>query len=625
MAALGQAVVAREGGALQIRIANPIKEALEGASFVLNRIRVAGIEYRAMDERISVTSRYPGQETTGPAGVAMALRTVPVSQTVRGLVLAVKAYEKTVLNPAMTGSPQKARAAMLVYPAIGHWEAAGELVHRFHRTKRNRTGGSTREACLKQVSILLVAALIAGAQSNSSAGQTQEKLAKAASLARLHRFAEAERTIEGIKAPQDAKQAIAFHRLRASIDAGLHKPEECSVEMHTALRLSPNDPGLLKATALADLVWLEVQLQAGSHAGVPAALDNLRGLNLPDAERAELRHRVGEQLSSAHEFREAVVDLSESVRLDPSNAEWWAQLADAQLKAGNAKAALESAQEAKALHENADIEALLGDIHEAAGDSVSAARSFEEAVRLSPGEERFRLALAVELLQHQTFQPALKVLERSAIDFPQSSRIATALGLTLYLAGKEKAGIFKLLQAASLDPTFVPAIHYLGEISLIQSGLPEPKVVASECKYAAAHSSDDQSNTVCGALQARVASADPGIADWAPILHRLSLVVARSPNLSLARCEYGKALDQARDSGARMQLEACVRLDPNSIEAHYRLARMYDKIGWKDAARKELALRAAAEQRITALNSVREESVKRFLYSMVDDVSGRSK
>ncbi len=488
-----------------------------------------------------------------------------------------------------------------------------------YATKRNRTGVSTAEAFLK-LSILLVAALLVGAQTNSSSEQTQEKLAEAASLARLHRFAEAERAMEQVKAPEDPKQAIAFHRLRASIDAGLNKKQECSAEMHAALRLSPEDPGLLKATAVADLVWLEAQLQAGSHAGVPAALHDLRALNLPVGERAELRHRVGEQLWAAHEFRQAVVDLSESVRLDQSNAGWWAQLADAQLKAGNAKAALGSAQKAKALQDNAEIEALLGDIHEAAGDSVSAARSFEEAVHLSPGEERFRLALAVELLQHQTFQPALKVLERSAIDFPQSPRTATALGLTLYLAGKEKEGILKLLDAVSLDPTFVPAIHYLGEISLIQSGLPEPNVVASECKYAASHASDDQSNTVCGALQARVASADPATADWAPILHRLSLVVARSPNLTLARCEYGKALDQAHDSGARVQLEACVRLDPNSIEGHYRLARIYNKLGWNDSARKELALRAAAEQRVAALNSAREQSVKRFLYSMVDDV-----
>lgn len=466
---------------------------------------------------------------------------------------------------------------------------------------------------------LLITALLANAQSNASGDtQTQEKLAEAASLARLHRFEDAERVIQGINAPQDVKQGIAFHRLRASIDAALKKPQECSMEMHAALRLSPHDSGLLKATAVADLVWLDTQLKAKSQTGISDALDKLRSLNLPEGDRAELRHEIGGRLLVAHRFGDAVIDLSEAVRLAPSNAEWWAELADAQLKTSDAKAALTSAQHARTLHDNAETEALLGDAYEQSGDSVSAARSFEQAVRLSPNEERFRLALVVELLQHQTFKPALEVLERSAIDFPQSPRIATAIGLTLYLAGKEKEGTMKLLDAASMDPTFTPAFHYLGQISLLQSGSPEPTIVAAECAYADAHVSDDLSNIFCAALQSRVAAADPATANWTLITHRLSLVVARSPDNSLARCEYGKALDEAHDSRARVELKTCVHLDPDSIEGHYRLARIYNKLGWKEQAWQELAQRAAAERRITAANEARENSIKQFLYSMAE-------
>lgn len=76
MAELGRAIVEREGGKLSIRVAESAEEAVAGASFVLHSIRVGGIAARAQDEKTSIDNGYPGQETTGPGGVAMGLRTV---------------------------------------------------------------------------------------------------------------------------------------------------------------------------------------------------------------------------------------------------------------------------------------------------------------------------------------------------------------------------------------------------------------------------------------------------------------------------------------------------------------------------------------------------------------------
>ncbi len=78
MAKLGEAIVARHGGGLRIGIVRDLASAVDGASFILNSIRVGGIAARARDERIALEHGYPGQETTGPGGLAMALRTIPV-------------------------------------------------------------------------------------------------------------------------------------------------------------------------------------------------------------------------------------------------------------------------------------------------------------------------------------------------------------------------------------------------------------------------------------------------------------------------------------------------------------------------------------------------------------------
>ena len=53
------------------------KKALDGALFVNTQIRVGGNRMRAKDERICLDNMLIGQKTTGPAGFAKALRTIP--------------------------------------------------------------------------------------------------------------------------------------------------------------------------------------------------------------------------------------------------------------------------------------------------------------------------------------------------------------------------------------------------------------------------------------------------------------------------------------------------------------------------------------------------------------------
>ncbi len=76
---LCKALVERENGNLRIRVASTVEDAVSDAAFILSSIRVGGAQARAIDEKIAIRHGYPGQETTGPAGAAMALRTIPVA------------------------------------------------------------------------------------------------------------------------------------------------------------------------------------------------------------------------------------------------------------------------------------------------------------------------------------------------------------------------------------------------------------------------------------------------------------------------------------------------------------------------------------------------------------------
>jgi 6-phospho-beta-glucosidase len=47
---------------------------------------------------------------------------------VKGLVLAVKAYERTAIQAAVQGSSERAQTALLQYPPVGEWEPAGKVL-----------------------------------------------------------------------------------------------------------------------------------------------------------------------------------------------------------------------------------------------------------------------------------------------------------------------------------------------------------------------------------------------------------------------------------------------------------------------------------------------------------------
>lgn len=125
MAMLGQQVAP-----FPVRAVERLEDAVEGAAYVLSSIRVGGIATRARDERIAIEHGYPGQETTGPAGVAMALRTVPVVLAQARVIerLAPQAWYISFTNPA--GLISQAVAAHTKLRAIGICDTPSEMFHR---------------------------------------------------------------------------------------------------------------------------------------------------------------------------------------------------------------------------------------------------------------------------------------------------------------------------------------------------------------------------------------------------------------------------------------------------------------------------------------------------------------
>ncbi len=73
-----QHLVNKQGAPFKVEFTTDIVQAVRDSDFIYTAIRVGGEEGRAIDERIALRHGVLGQETTGPGGFAMALRTIPV-------------------------------------------------------------------------------------------------------------------------------------------------------------------------------------------------------------------------------------------------------------------------------------------------------------------------------------------------------------------------------------------------------------------------------------------------------------------------------------------------------------------------------------------------------------------
>lgn len=129
-ARLSREVVRRDGGSLRIRVAGSPEEAVEDSSFVLNSVRVGGIGTRAQDERASIACGYPGQETTGPGGIAMGQRTIPIAIEQARLVerVAPQAWIVNFTNPA--GLITQAILQHSNAKVVGICDTPTEMLHR---------------------------------------------------------------------------------------------------------------------------------------------------------------------------------------------------------------------------------------------------------------------------------------------------------------------------------------------------------------------------------------------------------------------------------------------------------------------------------------------------------------
>ncbi|MGA8234063.1 MAG: tetratricopeptide repeat protein [Candidatus Acidiferrales bacterium] len=480
----------------------------------------------------------------------------------------------------------------------------------------------------------------------SSQSSPQIRIEWAGVLARLHRYKEAQSALTGVSPPTRPEQRLAFHRLKASLALGLGNPSGAAEEMEKALALNPADSQLAMAAAVAELqaknwqraaslteplfarthdpqiglVCLEAQL--AMHADFHQTLQLLRSTRLAPTNELAFRQRLAELLVSHGYFSDAVEEFRAAADLDPNQPESQFNLALVQFRAGLFDDALASANRCKELGDSAEIEDLLGDIQEARGDNLAAVKSYQAAVLLAPSEEKYRLSLAVEFVRHENYDAAKVVLKQAEELQPKSWRIQVLRGMVEYFAGTDEQATRYLLRAAELAPEPGSALKYLGDIQVDRPSAPDPDAIARLCEYSDHQPKDGQMQFYCGALLFRRDSGSGDKAHSGEFLRRLRAATVLLPKDASPHCQLGKAyrwLGQWQEALGESQI--CARMDPDSAEAHYRLAQIYEHAGQREQKQKEIKLYEAASTRVADENARREATMKTFLYEMQKDDS----
>ena len=274
------------------------------------------------------------------------------------------------------------------------------------------------------------------------------------------------------------------------------------------------------------------------------------------------------------------------------------------LQAGQPKPAIELAGKALAKEKRADLHNLLGKAYEADGQFDNTIVELQKAIQLAPREEAYVFDLAYVLLVHQNFDVAIQLLEPAKKIFTRSAQLELALGIANYGQRKFAEAVDAFLRTAELAPKIEQPYVFLARIISHAEGR-----LGEITEKFASFARDNPRNYLGHFLHAKGLIAQMGpapsveLADQAERLLKKS--ISLNPTFWESEFELGVLLEGKKDfSAAARHLERAIQLSPKTPAPHYRLARVYDRLGKTEVAQAERVQheKLTAEER-TAIES----------------------
>lgn len=218
-------------------------------------------------------------------------------------------------------------------------------------------------------------------------------------------------------------------------------------------------------------------------------------------------------------------------------------------------------------------------------DPAKALAKLQDAIRADPSKESNYTDLGNLLLSTQNFREAAIVLEHTRAKFPHSAQAALSLGVAYYGQRRFDDAITAFLEAAKLDPDAEQPVAFLGRV-LDNAGARQQEVAEAFDAFAKRQPKNFLGHYLSGKLTKSETS--------------LRRAIALNARCADCYVELGGLQESKRAfAEAEKSYLAAARLNPKDPAPHYRLSRVYARLGEAEKAAAERARHeklAAAEQ-----------------------------
>jgi predicted Zn-dependent protease len=295
--------------------------------------------------------------------------------------------------------------------------------------------------------------------------------------------------------------------------------------------------------------------------------------------------RQGLQALQQGRLQDARTDLESGSKADPNNAYIWSALADVYLRLNEKKLASAAAETAAKLGGNDPVLCqALAIYYLQAGDEAAALPLAEKAAKADPNAA-FKWAQL--LLRKQEFTQAANLIESALEPHPNDLQLTLALGVARYGQRRFDDAIAIFLRVIQMDPEVDQPYEFLGRM-LDHAGPRLNEIIAADEKWVAENPQNARAQLEL-AKALLLAGGDPS---------RPESLLRRSLALDAANWEAHYELgallaDHHQFQEAANELNEAIKLDPNQPTPHYRLARVYDRLGQPDKAAAERKLHAS--------------------------------
>jgi tetratricopeptide (TPR) repeat protein len=259
----------------------------------------------------------------------------------------------------------------------------------------------------------------------------------------------------------------------------------------------------------------------------------------------------------------------------------------------------------------------LGNLEEARGNALEAAREYQRAAELDTSETNL-FDWGTELLTHRAAEPSTEVFAKGNRLFPRSARMLLGLGAALYARGSYDEAARRFFAAVDLNPDDPGPYLFLGKVAsagitpldgsvqrLSQFARLQPGNPLANYYYAAVlwkrwnGPQDRQTTAHVQSLLAKAVRLDPSLADAHLLLGIL----------------YFSLLDFRKAIGC---YQKAIAADAQLAEAHYRLAQAYQRTGEKLKARAEFDRYEQLVKTSAAQEERQRSEVQQFVFAMRD-------